>query len=421
MNFSENIRSSFHNIWNHKVRTSLTLIGITIGVMAVIMMFSTIHGIKNLISQNMEGMGWDNSLMIHPSSGGGNNRNRRHGFRSINREAKPLTRSDYMALKGLDNVKSIYGIIENWERNRKGSARDYTKLRATNISFFENKTFDLQRGRFFNAFEESNAAKVCIIGYYYAETNYKNKSPIGQNLVLGDKSFRIIGVLAEDSLNRGKGFNFNPWERKRDLEAVYIPLSTGAKYLRLNNAVDYIYVQADSDENFQKLKTSVTQHLLAKHNMAHDFGFQDVGSMMLKISTEMEGMMKKWSVTLMSIAGISLFVGGIGLFSTLLISINERMMEIGIRKSLGATERDVFGLFLFESLILSIIASIQGIVISMLILFIVSKSIDFSFAIPSQGILIGVGFSILIGIISGIYPAFKASRLDPIKAIYYLD
>ena len=201
-----------------------------------------------------------------------------------------------------------------------------------------------------------------------------------------------------------KGFNFNSWERKRDLNAIYIPLSTASQYLRSNSAVDYIYAQSKDAESYHKMKNDITHLLLAKHKMAHDFTFNDIGAEMLKVTKEIEDMMKKWSITLMIIAGISLFVGGIGLFSTLLISISERMMEIGIRKSIGASERDVFGLFLSESLILSIIAAVQGIFISWVIVTVASSSLDFDFVLPINGVFIGIGFSLFIGFVSGIFP-----------------
>ncbi|MFO7897045.1 MAG: ABC transporter permease [Candidatus Cloacimonadales bacterium] len=420
MNIWENIRSSFYSIFSHKVRTSLTLIGITIGVMAVILMFSTISGIKSLIADNMEGMGWNNSLIIQPGEAETNAANQRFRFSRLRREAKPLSYGDYLALKGFAEIKTIYGMVENWERNRQTIGRRWTQLRATNVDYFTSKSYGLKEGRYFNAFEESSAAKVCVVGYHYAQTYFANTSALGQDVNFQNSTYRIIGVLDEDKLNV-EGFNFNTWERTRDLRAVYIPLATGAKYLRSSNAVDFIYIQSHNPESFQSMKTSVTQLLLAKHNMARDFSFQDVGAMMLKINKEMDEMMNKWSITLMAIAGISLFVGGIGLFSTLLISINERMMEIGIRKSIGASERDVFGLFLSESLILSIIAALQGIFLSWLIITIASNQIDFSFSIPSRGVVIGIVFSTFIGLVSGIYPAYKASKIDPIKAIYYLD
>ena len=126
--------------------------------------------------------------------------------------------------------------------------------------------------------------------------------------------------MDDDNLNK-KGFDFNSWERKRDLNAVYIPLSTASKYLRFGNAIDHIYAQSTDAESFQQMKNDITHVLLAEHRMAHDFSFNDIGATMLKVTKEIKEMMNKWSITLMIIAGISLFVGGIGLFSTLLISI----------------------------------------------------------------------------------------------------
>ena len=420
MNFRENIRSSLHSIFSHKVRTSLTLIGITIGVMAVILMFSTIYGIKNLIAKNMEGIGWNNSIMIVPSTGEESDNNRTSKFYSVKRKAKPLTLSDYIALRKLDTIKETYGMIESWERNRSGRGKRWTQLRGTNVSFFQNKSYPIKDGRFFNAFEDSYAAKVCIIGYYYAKDHFPSGNALDKEVIVGKNSFKVIGILDKDNLNK-KGFNFNSWERKRDLNAIYIPLSTASQYLRSNSAVDYIYAQSKDAESYHKMKNDITHLLLAKHKMAHDFSFNDIGAEMLKVTKEIEDMMKKWSITLMIIAGISLFVGGIGLFSTLLISISERMMEIGIRKSIGASERDVFGLFLSESLILSIIAAVQGIFISWVIVTVASSSLDFDFVLPINGVFIGIGFSLFIGFVSGIFPAYKASKIDPIKAIYYLD
>ena len=201
MKIRENIRSSFYSIFSHKVRTSLTLIGITIGVMAVILMFSTIFGIKTLIADNMEGMGWNNSLIIQPGEGETTAANRRFRFSRLRREAKPLSYNDYIALKGFDEIKTIYGMVENWERNRQSTGRRWTQLRATNVAYFQSKTYHLKEGRFFNAFEESNAAKVCVVGYHYAQSHFGKTSPLGKDVNFQNSSYRIIGVLDE-----GQGF-----------------------------------------------------------------------------------------------------------------------------------------------------------------------------------------------------------------------
>jgi len=214
---------------------------------------------------------------------------------------------------------------------------------------------------------------------------------------------------------------FNNWERENDLKAVYIPLETGARYLRSNNAVDYMYLQAKDDAAFAPLKNKARQILLTERGMYQNFSFQNIGALLLQINKEISSAFQKWNITLFAIASISLVVGGIGLFSTLLISINERMMEIGVRKSVGATEGDIFFYFIMEAVTLAALGSLFGILIASVLLKIVSAAIHMSLPIPAQGILIGIGFSLFIGFISGLYPALKAAKINPIQAIFYFE
>ncbi len=421
MHFSESLGSSVQNIFTHKLRSFLTLLGIIIGVFAVVTMFSTVYGMKTLINERMKEMGWNNSLIIYPSSGEENiSSSMRHRFRRIQREAKPLTFEDYLLIKKNVNSKYIYGQIESWQKYLHNEKEENLNLKATNNEFFLSKTYVIKTGRYFNSFESLNSLKVCIIGYHFAEEYFKNKNPLGKKINVGNHRYKIIGILDNDKLN-SSGMNFNTWQRKRELEAVYIPLSTGAKYLKSNNAIDYIYLQANSESEFSDMKNSVRQNLLANHNMGHDFSFNDIGALMLNITKEINEMMKKWNITLSAIASISLIVGGIGLFSTLLISINERMKEIGIRKSIGATDRDIFLLFILEAITLSLMGALVGILLSTLLVKVITVALKFSFPVPMEGILLGIAFSLFIGFASGIYPAYKASKIDPIKAIYYFE
>ncbi|MBT3169305.1 MAG: FtsX-like permease family protein [Candidatus Cloacimonetes bacterium] len=421
MLIGESLRSSFRNIFSHKLRSALTLLGITIGVFAVVTMFSTIYGVKKMIGTKMGEMGWNNSLIIYPSNGEqATSHRRRRRFFQMKREAKPLTISDFQYLKKEVNLKHIYGYIENWQTFYVNQKKKNIKISATNNDFFHTKTYKLKSGRFFNSFEETTGVKVCILGFYFAEKYFKNENPIGKILTFGKNRFQVVGVLNNDELNQN-GMNFNNWERKWEMEAVYIPLSTGSAYFRSKDAIDYIYLQSFNDGSFQKMKTQTTQKLLAKHNMAHDFSFNDVGAFMMKITKEIDDVMQKWNVTLFAIASISLIVGGIGLFSTLLISINERMKEIGVRKSIGATELDIFLHFLFEAVILSLMGAFAGIIVSSLLVKLVSIALKMSLPVPMAGVILGLGFAVIIGIISGLYPALKASKIDPIKAIFYFE
>ncbi len=421
MHLSEVLQSSFQNIFSHILRSLLTLLGIIIGVFAVVTMFSSIYGLKNMIQDKMEGMGWNNSIIIYPSSGEQGQSGRRHQrFFYIQREAKPLTFSDYEMLRSDIEYKYIYGMIEDYQRLYREERENRVLLRATDIDYFTSKTYPLAEGRYFNVFENKNSAKVCIVGYGFVERYFKKEKILDKFIKIGNNRYQIIGILKDDTLN-DSGMNFNRWERRRDLRAVYIPLSTGSRYLRTDNAVDYIYLQAEGDESFSEMKTNTYQNLLAQHKMAHDFEFNDVGALMFQITEEINEQMKNWNITLSAIASISLIVGGIGLFSTLLISINERMKEIGVRKSIGATEFDIFLHFILEAVILALIGAAIGILISFSLVKLVATLLKTSFPVPIEGIMLGIGFSLLIGIISGLYPAIKASRINPIKAIYYFD
>jgi putative ABC transport system permease protein len=422
MHFSESFNSSIQNIFSHKLRTVLTLFGIGIGVFSLVTMFSLMFGFKKIILDNMSKMGWNNSVIIRASSGDDNNSSRRHRrrFYYIDREAKPLTYADYEMLRKEIKSKHIYGMTENWQKMILNNKEDWVFLRGTNPDFFKSKTYILKSGRLFNRFEETNAEKVCVVGYIFAEKYFSDTDPLGKIITIGVNRYRIVGVLGEDELNKS-GMDFNEWERRRELRAVYIPLSTGALYLRTERNVDYIYLQSDDEASFGKMKTDIYQKMLAQHKMSHDFAFDDVGAMLMNITKEVTEKLDVFKKALVTFASISLIVGGIGLFSILLISINERMTEIGIRKSIGATQTDIMFLFLLESVILAVIGALFGIMFSSSAIMLAEKLMKMPLTIPVQGILLGIGFSIVIGIISGLYPALKASKIDPIEAIYYFD
>ena len=157
------------------------------------------------------------------------------------------------------------------------------------------------------------------------------------------------------------------------------------------------------------------------HNMTESFTFVEEPEEILKFTQQLDEMLVKWNTILMAIASVSLFVGGIGLFSTLLISISERMNEIGIRKSVGASNFDIFALLLSEAIILTLIGASIGIGIAKIVVVLISTAVKLPLTIPIQGVLIGVAFALLIGILSGLYPAYKASKVNPIEAVYYFD
>ncbi len=417
------LQSAFQSILNHKLRSLLTLTGIVIGVLAVVSMVSSVYALKELINSNMEGMGWNYSVVISAGEQGSvtGPRSLRRALRRANQSVQTINYDDYLAL--LEGVphKSAYATIENTALMRLDNKEKQVRLRATDPEFFANKTYPVLNGRLFNAYENDQLLPVAVLGYHFAQEQYGKSDPVGKMLQLGRHRLRIVGVLDKDQLSSGNGMNFNTWERKEDLSAVYVPLKYGAQYFGTQKGVHMIYLQAASEEEFRLMKSQARQLLLARHSMFPNFSFMNVGEMLLTITKEIEGYMKRWNVTLIAIASISLIVGGIGLFSTLLISIQERMTEIGVRKSVGATEGDIFYYFIFEAVSLAMLGAALGIILAWLILTGISKAIDFPLYLPIQGVIVGFFFSFLTGFLSGLYPAIKAASIDPIQAIYYFE
>jgi len=155
--------------------------------------------------------------------------------------------------------------------------------------------------------------------------------------------------------------------------------------------------------------------------MADDVGMRDISADMLEVRQQVNEFLKNWNIILLAISSISLFTGGIGLFSILLISITERMKEIGIRKSIGAKNRDIFSYFLFESIILALIGGIVGSGLALLLVGALSTALKVDVSFPIMGITVGLSFAIIVGLVSGFYPAYKASKINPIKAIFYTE
>ncbi|MGB4309247.1 MAG: ABC transporter permease [Candidatus Cloacimonadaceae bacterium] len=420
MAFIDGIKAALTSILSHKLRSLLTLTGIVIGVLAVVTMFSSVYAIKELIQRNMEGMGWNHSLVIAakgsgPTSPHGSRRSKKPGRTA--QSQRPINYSDYLALRDEIPHKSIYGMIENPSLYRLKDKDLQVRIRATSVDFFTSKNYDILEGRYFNQVEEENLLPVCVLGYWFAKEHFPSGSPLGTTITLGKQRFKVVGVLADDSVNKQEGFDFNSWERKNDLEAVYIPLKYGCTYLSPQGAVHMIAMQSHDEESFAPMKSAARQLLLSRHNMYPNFDFVDISAIMITVSDEIDTQMQKWNITLFAIASISLIVGGIGLFSTLLISIQERMTEIGVRKSVGATDTSIFLYFIYESVILALTGAFIGIAIAWLILTGIGAAIKMPLYLPLAGVSLGIFFSLLIGVISGLYPAIKAARVDPIKII----
>ncbi len=418
----DNVRSSLAIILSHKIRTLLTLLGIIIGVMAVVSMFSAVDGVKKSMDENIGKMGWNNSFEIIPKQDEESQGRWRRRRRTEVREATPINLDDYRMLRSELDFKYMYGMVETTQFDRQSKMARWTSIKATNNDYFDFKEYGIIKGRMFNRIEHKKASNVCLIGETFWKENMSSQMPIiGEKLTLGDNRYIIVGILGAETDESQSSFDWSSWQKRWDMKSIYIPLSTGAQNYTENNSVNSIYIQSKNENDYTLNMNTARQLLLASHSMVESFQFTDISKDILQFTQQFNDQIKKWNTILMAIATVSLLVGGIGLFSTLLISISERMNEIGIRKSIGATNFDIFMLLISEAVVLTSLGAGIGIGLAKLIVTLIGKGMKMSLGLPLQGVLIGLAFAFVIGVISGLYPAIKASKVNPIEAVYYMD
>ena len=419
MKTTETFIAGLKNIFAHKLRSFLTLAGIVIGVAAVTTMFSSVSAMKKLIEDTITSLGYDNVIILYSSFPKDENNKLKKYHQSL--RFKNLIYKDYEVLqKKLNNVEFIYASIEEQKNCVINKKKSKIRLKGISNFFFNNKHYLIGKGKFFSIIQEEKGDNVCIIGASLDKKYFPKSNAIGKYISFDNIRLKIIGVLKEEDFEKGIA-KANPWERKRDHETCFITSKFAAKYFRPNMQVDNIWIKATNADKVGTVYNQARQLILAHHNMADDIEIMNISERMLEIREQINTQLKNWNIILLCISGISLFTGGIGLFSILLISIRERMKEIGVRKSIGAKNRDIFAHFLFESVILAMIGGMLGAGLSLLLTKLVTSKIGIEISFPLLGIIVGLIFAIFVGFVSGFYPAYKASKINPVKAIFYVE
>ncbi len=421
MKFTEPFVSGLKSILSHKLRSILTLAGIVIGVAAVTTMFSSVNAMKQLIEETISSLGYDNVIILYSTFP--NSEKSKLKTYTAKPRFKNLTYNDYEVLKSkLNNVEYLYPGINDEKVCIINGKSSKVRLNGVNNAFFKDKNYLVGNGRLFSIIEQSEGQNVCIIGSSLKKKFYPETDALGKFISIGNIRLKIVGVLKDEGLDKpGKVVRGNIWERRRDHESCFIPSKCAAIYLRPNMQIDNIWIKAIDSEKVGSVFNQAKQLLLATHNMADDIEIQDISSVMLEVREQINTQMKNWNIILLCISGISLFTGGIGLFSILLISIRERMKEIGIRKSIGAKNKDIFAHFLLESITLAFMGGIFGSGLALILIKFITSKIEVAFSFPITGIIVGLIFAIIVGFVSGLYPSLKASKIDPIKAIFYTE
>ena len=402
--FNESIKMAIDGMIGNKLRTFLTLLGIIIGVGAVIAMVSLGFGVREQIKDNISRLG--SNLLIVMSGG-----RTATGARIQSGSGARLTYDDAKAIeKNVDGIKYVAPMVQSTYQLVQGNQNWYSTVMGTTPNILEIRDYTVAEGRNINDRDMSSAERNCVIGQTIVENLFPDGNAMGKMIRINSAPFKVIGILEE------KGQSANGQDQD---DIVIIPLTTAQRRVMGITYIRSITIQAQNENVINDVQAEVEQLLRIRHRI-RDTDYDDFS--VRNLSALMETMMSTANTItalLGCIAAISLLVGGIGIMNIMLVSVTERTREIGIRKALGATYHDILLQFLIESAVIGIIGGLLGVVLGIVASYAISAIAGWKTVLSIAVIIIAVVFSVGIGIFFGIYPARKAALLDPIDALRY--
>ncbi|MBW8878936.1 MAG: ABC transporter permease [Acidobacteria bacterium] len=389
---------------SNKLRTGLTMLGITIGIAAVICTVAIGEGGSNRVREQFQGLG-DNFIWVEAGSrnfqgvrtGSGNTKTLTVRDAQAIREAIPLIKS--VAPNVDARVQVVYG-NQNWSTGYRGVSPEYLAIRRWTVA----------KGASFTHQDVTLSANVCLLGRTTAEALFGGADPIGKKIRLGNQPFRVIGILAP------KGETATGQDQD---DTILMPFTTALHKLKGTSWLDDIVCSAITPEAIRPAKEQIVRLLRQRHHLRpgapDDFNLRSPE----EILQAQQETSRTFTLLLASIASVSLLVGGIGIMNIMFVTVTERTREIGVRRAVGATRGSVQTQFLLEAVLLCALSGTVGVLLGVVASSIFSNVLGWTMIIPPRAILIAVVFSCLIGIGFGFYPARKAALLDPIDALRY--
>lgn len=401
--YKESFLMAWASLIANKLRSLLTMLGIIIGVAAVIALVSIGNGVKQDIEDSISSLG-SNLLVVLPGAP------RTPGARSSQGSMKSLKISDYEAIAKLEGVKAAspmtngsYVVIyqnKNWT----------TSVAGVNSNFQDVNNWTMTSGRFFSDKNVQNRERVAVVGQTVVKNLFADEDPVGKEIRVKNIPFRVIGVLK----SKGNGTMGNDQD-----DTVLIPYTTSMERVEGIDYLRRVYVVVKDDGGIDRLQADIENLLRVRHNIKDtnldDFNIQNMKSIMETVA-QTTG---TFTLFLGAVAAISLVVGGIGIMNIMLVSVTERTREIGVRKALGATYSVIVTQFLIEAVVISLMGGFIGIAFGIGASKVIGMVSGMSTIVSVPTIIMSFAFSMAIGLIFGIYPARKAAKLNPIDALHY--
>jgi putative ABC transport system permease protein len=400
MDVRESMHVAVEALLSNKVRSSLTMLGVIIGVLAVILLVSIGEGARKYISKELEGLG-SNILIITQ----GKTETSGSIMMAATGTTHKLTYDDSKALKKrcwavTDTVPVVLGTSRVKFTNR---GRDTTVI-GVSPEFERVRNMHVETGSFIGQTDVDTNRKVAVLGRVVKKELFGEENSLGSVIVIGDSRYRVVGVMAHKGVTLGVDMD----------DVVFIPVTSGQDLFDTDRLFE-VLAKVGRAEDMDTAKGQIKDVLKKRHDNKEDFTITDQGAML----SVMDKIMNIMTAVLAGIAGISLVVGGIGIMNIMLVSVRERTREIGVRKAVGATSRDIMVQFLIEAVTLSLFGGAIGIALATGLAYILSAVSPLPTSISLWSIALAFTFSAAVGVFFGVYPAMKASKLDPIEALRY--
>lgn len=405
---------AFAALHRNRGRTVLTILGIVIGIMAVVVVLSAGQAMKSFILGELDTFGTD-YIQVEPKAPNTAKDSSDSGTAVAQGVAlTAIKNDDFEAVRQLPNLGAAYAAVTGQAIARANGEKKTTMLYGMTSEYPLVDAGKLWSGRFFTEEEDKSLARVAVLGWGIKEKFFAGQDPVGQMIKIGSHNFRIIGVYEE----RGSAFFFN----MDDL--IVLPLATTQKLIMGIDHVTFFVAKMIDPAREGEVVDEVTRLLRERHDL--DTGDPDKDDFAVHTAAEAQDLLTTIvggiTLLLIALAAISLLVGGVGIMNIMYVTVTERTAEIGLRKAVGATQRDILWQFLAEAVAVTLLGGIVGVVVGLLVTLLISlvagtQGYNFPFIISYSGIALAVVFSVGVGIIFGYYPAKRAAALDPIEAL----
>lgn len=405
------LKTAINGLRTHKSRSALTILGIVIGITSIILIMSLGQGAKGLILGEIKGLGAKNVIVLPGQQPGGPS-----DLASL--FADSLKERELNSLKNKNNVPNavnatpiIFGSETIVYQNEVYKASTFGSGEAMATLF----DLDVESGNFLTDDDVRSKSAVVVLGYKVKDKLFGAEEAVGKKVRIKNNSFRVVGVLPEKGQSSFVNFD----------EAAVIPYTTMQQYIVGTKYFNRIVVEADSEENIDVVARDIRKTLRDMHNITDPDKDDFFVSTPAEVADRLGTVLNTLTIFLAAVAAISLVVGGIGIMNIMLVSVTERTKEIGLRKALGATGKNILTQFLLEAVILTATGGLVGIILGTLFSYLASIAIvqfaglDWQFSFPIGAAVLGLLVSSLVGLVFGLYPARQAAKKSPMEALRY--